>query len=370
MRNFDNKRLVLIISLIILSFFVSDFILGYLYEISHESPINLKENIEVTVTDINGEVRDDDKLLEKGEVANIIVTLPKAKRKDAYCLEMSTYHSIVEAYFDNTLIYREGDRYAMEGKMIGAIYPCIEIPDEAWGKEINIRIMSQENVPLNIDKNIMLYRLLDNKQYFNSNFFLGFYHYIVVLFVSFIITILMFINYRRNNIVKQVMWISVFCILISLWGLTYFGYYNIIFRNSWLFAQIEYMAVFYVSIPLGIYAIYKEPDNSLLKKLFTIITVVNIIFAALSTILNFNTNIHFVVLLPIMQVLILFAAIPFVYQIIRNIKNANMQTRIFNYGFLLLIISSLADIISINLEKWSIVEQGSIVSFTSMGIIA
>lgn len=369
MRGIDNKKLIAIIILITMSFFITDWILGFLYESSHEKPLNLKNNTEVLITENDGDIREDGVLKEKGEIANIYLKLPASKRSEAYCIEMSVYHCVIEAYYDNTLIYDEGKEYAANGKMIGAIYPCIEIPDEAWGDTINIRLISQENVPLNVDKNIMLYRLEDNRQYFSSNFFLGFYHYIVILFISFIVFILMLINYRRNNIVKQVMWLSVFCFILASWGLTYFGYHNILFRNSWIFAQAEYMSVYYVPIPLGIYALYKEPDDSFMKKIFTVITIVLIGFSSVATILNFNTEIHFVDLLPIMQLLIIVSAIPFVYQISKNAQKSNLHTRVFLYGFLLLIILSIGDILRLNLVKWGFIEQDSILSFTSIGII-
>ncbi len=369
MRRIGNKRLIAIIALIILTFLLTDWVLGYLYENSHEKPINLEENVIVTIKDNKGIVREDDTLIEKGEVAHIEVTLPSTKRDECYCLEMSTRHCVVESYYNDKLIYSKGSEYAREDKMIGAIYPCIEIPDDAWGSAIIIRLTSYENIPININKNIMLYKLADNKQYFKSNFFLGFYHYIIIIFISFVVAILMLINYRRNNIIKQVMWISIFCFLISLWGITYFGYYNIVFGNSWMFAQVEYMAVYYAAIPLGIYAIYKEQDETILRKILTVITSTITIFAAVATILNFNTRIHLVYLLPYMQILILIGAAAFLYQMIKNIKTTNLRTKIFNSGFLVLIITSLGDIVKTNLEKWGFIEESSIITLTSIGVI-
>ncbi|MBK5253113.1 MAG: diguanylate cyclase [Peptostreptococcaceae bacterium] len=372
MNKIDNKKIILIFIIIVASFIISNLLLNFIYTNSHEEPIDLNRysTVEVISTDASRVTADINKytLKNKGDVAIINIKLPEAKRTDAHCIELTTYNCTIDAYYENALIYSAGHNYVVEDKMIGGTYPCIEVPDDAWGKNIIIRLELQEPITLNMNNNIKLYKLIDNKLYFNGSFFLGVYHYIVILFVSFVIAILTILNYKRNIVMKQVALISMFCLAISVWGLTYFGYYNLIFRNNWAWAQAEYMSLFYASSFLSLYAVFKW-NSGFMKRFYIIICTCITGFAIVATILNFNTDIHFVQLLPILYVLIVLGGIPLVYSIIKELKNSNYRTKIFNYGFLFMIFSGVADVLRINLEKYEIINVNMNIAIMPIGLV-
>ena len=235
-------------------------ILFALININHEYEA-WDSNISTQIKRMDGTIEHYDSnifsLVNKGDIITINLDLPEEKKYEEGILYFNLYHSIVTVYCKGEEIYTYGSHIVEKGQMIGAKYHFIAIPEEAWGTGLVIEIQVHENSSFS---KITPIRMYDAKEAYKAvllNNIFGFLLSIVGIIVSAIVAIILLIFAQSNSMTKQGLYICGFIFAISIWMFSYVGGY-VIFRESYMWTQLEYFSLYITATPLLFYVLSTE----------------------------------------------------------------------------------------------------------------
>lgn len=223
----------------------------------------LDDKTTISAVDADGEMNiyktNEFRSLTKGAVLTVKVPLPEKEMIPYSCLCFFTYNSYVRVYYGSELLYSHGAEERKEKKITGHVLARVPIPNEAWGGRVQIVIEQLEN---NTDTHFYnvyaidaahawLYPLVYNGQ-LDFAIFATFLLMSIVMFLHFVFMRIM------GGQTQQGIFLSLFCISISVWDLGYSSLIYLISDNPVFTSKAEYPAVFVLPVTFCGYMIYED----------------------------------------------------------------------------------------------------------------
>ena len=302
-----DKKNIKIIFAICVFYIVIILIAQHISEINHYKNNLLDPYIEVSIKRKNGSIEEYPdrffRLVNRGDKVTVKVSLPEQYKIPEPTLCFQIHNSIVSVKYKGKELYRYGDEIAAKGRQIGAVFPRVLLPDEAFGDEITIECTVMENRAYSQIKNVTLLPATESLKYTIINKLPDFLVFITIFIISALIFfILMFMRHTDKNIRMDIL-LALFSSMISGYVMAYYGMITVVSSNLRVNATIEYVMLFFMHIPLIGY--FKElVEEKYLSKVLKVIFIISLVFSILCTILNFNTtHYHYSSMVPLLHIL-------------------------------------------------------------------
>ena len=245
------RQIIRVISLALLLMFLSIFILVRVIGISHLNTVCLDDRIKVDIIHQDGSIDHYDgnefEPPASTDVMNVTVKLPFGKGilPGTLCFFYYNAHIRVFAADGKILCSRQGKG----GRMTGHMMVMADLPNTSWGQKIRIEIRPVGNSTVSVLSDVYamessqaaLYPVLVNGQFA--------YLLVLLLFCSSIISFFLFVSMKiLGEDTWEGIWLSLFCLMGSLWAMGYSGLIYMFSDIRQLTAFGEYIA-FFAMIP-------------------------------------------------------------------------------------------------------------------------
>ncbi|MDO4541852.1 MAG: histidine kinase [Bacillota bacterium] len=332
--------------------------------------ISVREYASSDVTYIDGTTAHSDSnyfgSVSKGDVAVVHVRLPEELKISDSALCFAIYHSVVEVFWGDKLLYSRGREAYEQGDMIGNNHFAVAIPDEAWGSELTIRLLPTENDAFARIKTLKVYPKITASNYFVDADPIGFFVSIPLLVISLLVLILISILGRRNPLFYKGVCLSLFILFVALWICVSDGFQHLIGYHGEGWACLEFIAVFAVSYPLLLYVALSLPQGRQ-RKIYIGIFGIDLVFFVIATVLNFTNVIHYCALLQCAHVFTgINAGIVLAFSL-RMHKSDRYSMRILYDGMIILVLCTLVELLRTNVP---FLEKCNIPSIVHLGLAA
>lgn len=218
--------------------------------------------------------------LSKGSEITFDVSIPeKSPFNDRVALCFYQYHSEIEVYFDNELIYSYGKDLTQKHKMYGNEYIILPIMNRYWGETLNIKVKQMEGRYSNHYTDFRLMRIQDARLYPMIGSGLEFLLFGTTLVLS-ICMFVMFVVLRicGKKISKSIAAISMFCFLLSVWQLSSRRLFYVFVNDISVCSLSEYFSIYLIPIPLFGYMGYYQVSTICKRVYFAMSGAFAIIF--------------------------------------------------------------------------------------------
>lgn len=245
-------------------------------------------------------------------------------------------HSAVRVYIDSQRVYDYGYERISENKTVGSGLQFINFPDEYKGKDLRIDFdLAEDNAFTKLDsvriygwENAYRSLLTENRIPLLFGCFLVIFGFSTMLITAF--ALLFSMKYVR------ILCISAFCMCMGLWTLCY---YNVILMFAiplYSVSLLEYVALYLSPVPLIIYMYdnVKNTKNKILKYIYWVLFMVQILFNITVMALHAKDIVHFAAVLKYFQVLIVCHLAYFIIIDVINLKSSHLMNRMYLIGLL------------------------------------
>lgn len=266
-------------------------------------------------------------VLDRGDLLDITIKMPAQQEIPDAVLCFNVTNAAVSVYSGSRLLTFYGDARDAAGHQIGNVYYRIPLPDGAWTE--NIRIVcriTENNTSCPLLRPVAVSRIDSIRYFFRYNFNSLFF---VSMFMVFFVAFLILLFYPvRHTARRQGLWLSLFCMLLSLWSLSESGFLFTILDDVAICANAEYVALFAIPVAFGMFL----RAMSTQKRNRRYLTAASVFFLALfltATVLNFTTrNYHYQALLMLLHVCIVIGLIPVFVRLFRSLHTAGRGQRL------------------------------------------
>lgn len=291
-------------------------------------------------------------LVHRGDKVSIKVSLPQEYQVPEATLCFQVYNSIISVKYKETELYRYGDEIAAKGRQIGAVYPRILIPDEAFGDEITIECEVMENRAYSQIYNVTLLPATESLKYSLIHRLPEFLVFITIFMMSALVVCILILTRHKNRNIRMGILLALFSNMISCYILAYYGMLNVVSSNLKFNANMEYIILFFMQIPL-IWYFMELVEGKALRKVLKVMAVNSTAFAIICTILNYTTiNYHYSNMVAPLHVLIGIHSVILVGICIKE-KNSRYHTQTLAIdGILVFLGFMIIELIRFNIEKY------------------
>ncbi len=289
-------------------------------------------------------------LTEKGDVVYVNVDLPQDQFIDNAALVFKVYHSEVTVTYGGQVLYEHGQDIQATGQMIGADWPIIDIPNEAWGSSITIEIDVQENSNFSRIDTLEMYSQHDAMGYFFNHGLSALLVTLASLLIAVALLVGLLFTGKLNVEAHQSMCIALFAIIMATWLFSSFGLFNL-FAYSQIWSQLEFMSIIIVPLPILLYAQVFE-GNKTWRWIFRVASSIVGLFFTVVTILNFTNVMHYCdVLIPSHLLTLVSAILVFVFAV-RHVKEGDAAGKYLLIGIACMMLFAALDVLRFNTSKF------------------
>ena len=186
-------------------------------------------------------------------------------------------------------LYSYGREIAAKGRQIGSVFSRVPFPDEAFGNQITIECEVMENRAYSQIYNVVLLPATESLKYAIMNRLPEFLIFITIFIVSALVFFILCFIRRSDKNIKMGMLLALFSNMISSYVIAHYGMLTVISSHLEFNANVEYVMLFFMPIPLVWY--FKElVEEKYLKEVLKIVARISLVFAIVCTILNFKTT--------------------------------------------------------------------------------
>ncbi len=314
-------------------------------------------------------------ITDKDETITLTRTLPNSRINPA-TIYYRTVLSSTRVYVDGDLIYSFGDEYVSSGRMLPKMENFVQLPNDFSGREITIEITAHENNAFSGLSPIMFGNYNDIKnnliQSKRLNFVIGVY----LCHLGFLLLIIApFLAFSRNHDFS-IFFSAVNSVMVGVYLLCYNDIFWYISDNPEFYTFIEYFSLFMV--PAAIVGFVLTSGKSRYKVFGIALFVINLVFAASTSLLHILNVIHICLFVSWFHVICIcegiFIIVTVIMQAVRNsIEDNNYEykkasTNLLVGGLVFFLCCSVIDIIKFNIMKYS--KTGDInthISFMTIG---
>ena len=265
-----------------------------------------------------------------GDVVCLNIKLPEKAPYKSTTLCTIIYNCAVEAECDGKVFYEYGKDIIQNDGELGNIFVSADIPDYAWGKTVTIKCTIPIGGSLNSVNNVILMPSRYALRYVLINHEFDFIFCITLVGFSIFALLIFITTGKMKNIDREGIYLFIFLASVGIWQLGYYSTMYIFINNPVICANIEYTAMFFFGIPLGVFL--SAGYNRRFKKVFLIMASVYAVVFIVSTILNYTTTYHYYRLVHFERYLIAAGMVAIFVIVILNRKTNNMSEKILGTG--------------------------------------
>lgn len=259
----------------------------------------------------------------KGDIVTADFTLPEKPGEGQYSLFSHVYNSVVTISFKDKILFTYGEEPASNGRETGHIFICANIPDDAWGDKITVQIKLADYSNEHSLNTFEIYKTSEKEKYIFNGSPIPYFISVMFVVLSFIILIPLLFLIRKGPNRFQGVFLMIFCLSTTIWGMGYQNMTFITYDNSLIVCDLEYIAIFAIPFSFAIF-MYQIGNGKIYKKIMFVISVISSCYFVIATILNYTTdNLHYCRLLKPIQVIIFLGII---ILLIHYTRQKNLKT--------------------------------------------
>lgn len=283
-------------------------------------------------------------VLDRGDRLKITIKMPANREipDGALCFDMT--NAVTSVYSGDQLLTVYGEAQDRAGQQIGDVYYRVPLPEDAWTNPIHISCRITENSTSCRLTRPAAVSQLDSLRYF---FFRCSPNILIFLFVFtlFFVAFLILLFYpSRHPARRQGLWLSLFCMLLTLWYLAGNGVLFAALDNIPVCANTEYVALFAMPIAFGMFLLNMSPEKNTRRYLTTGVFFFLTLFLT-ATVLNFTTRyLHYHALLRLLNVCISVWLVPILIWLFRSLHTAGKSQRLIR---IMLIVAGVMSVLEI-----------------------
>lgn len=289
-------------------------------------------------------------LVGKNDQITLTTTLSDTKLPNA-AIVLELYHSTLEVYVDNNLIYEYGHSLQEKNQVLGHGFFRISLPENYIGKELKIITAFTEDNCYTTFPNISLMNLNDSYFYTISDNILTLLVSMTLLLLGFIAIIVALTRKEEGDELKTLLYISLFAIYISIWMLCNSKLIFLIIDNFQLISVLEYYSLYLAPVLVLLY-FGKLQSGRNAKRLLNGIAYLFLVTTAISVVLSVLNIYHYINILPIIHILITIGLIAILIVSIRSFRHKKKSEKILIYGMLFMGILMFLDVVRFNIYKY------------------
>ena len=335
----------------------------------NDDEIDIVKNLRISFNNEGEKITDLNKYklpkIKKGDSLTISYNMPKLDI-DNPVLILESYHSVVNIYVDDKMIYQYGVELQQEDKNVGHVYLHIPILHEYEGKNFKIEYHYTEDDSLSYLYNMKIcsegssYLKLINKNILQ----------ILLISTTLLIGVIgLIFSVSRRRYTREYLkmsYISAFSILSAIWVMCSSKVVFLIFRNASVINMLEYYSLYSVSIPLSLY--FSEMNYNKVKSRTLKILALLQFFVVIFTVFNYHVlKINYSSFLPVFHMFLLIEFIAMLNSL-RNMPKKRKSEKIVLIGVTIMCVFGVIDLVKFNLNRYQLVDKIVDTSLLPIGV--
>lgn len=362
--------IVVVLYIVAVCFFSMSGLFNY---VKHEYEVN--DDVVTEIYRANGAEESYDGLsfptVNRGDKVVAHLMLPEERRFENAALCFVLYHSAIELYDGDDLIYEYGGDLAREGRMIGSASARVAVPDDAWGRELTLVMYVTEDRAFSKIAGMRIMDGLDSLKFYQKGHEAECATLIAIIFIFGLFFVMLACQSRMTPLLRQGLWLSAFCIIFSLWLLAYENLLYYFIDDQYLISIAKYLPLFAIPIPFFMYLSDAEIREAHKRRAFCMAMSFIALFVV-ATIANFTTRTwHYVSFLPVLHVMAIIAVGVTLEMILRRhgvpVSEADKPLHV---GLIILMITVVVEIIRYRALRYLGIDTSMLAKFsTSTGMV-
>lgn len=312
-------------------------------------------SVRITRADGSEEAYDSNQfpVTNRGDVVMVTIPLPEERMVENSALCLNIFHTTLEVFYGNELLFSYGLEHAAEGRFIGNTFQRIPLRNEMWGGEITLRLVGTENSGCSVIQDVQIISQLDSHRYYFAQYQSTVILFAFIIAVAFVVLLILLLSVGYP-LRRQGVYLCLFAIMVPAWYLTSRGFTFTFTNNINLASHMEYVIMYLLPIPFCLFMYFLQ-QTSHFHKVFSLTAA--LFFGALfilATVLNYTTTIHYSDLLLPANISMLAGMVVFVCQLMRRTYQNDRFMRIIRYGVCITVVSLILEILRINVRKFSV----------------
>ena len=320
--------------------------------------INQEEYLNATLSELKFP------LTERGDVVVMKHSLP-SEAIECPILRLYNIHSDMKVVLDGEEVYRYGQEEYDVGKVVGYGYHFVELPNDYFGKEIEITMRISENnafstleIPAICNGNYMM------RDFVSENRLALCVDVFLMMFGTCLAVISGAFMIRQHGMNKLVC-IALFSLCVGMWSLCSYDVITIFTYNLSRKAYLEFSALYLA--PMFLFAYFwddiKRREWKRRKVIYYVLFFAQVFFVASTFILQAFNVVHLCEVLSLSHILDALMALYLVYMFIHDIRKRKLENPVLFAGIILMVLLMLYDIVRFDIQKYANVMSNS--HFTS-----
>lgn len=330
----ESKKIWFVLLNVIIIYAVLSWVLGWFCNLNQYKQQCLDEAVTTTVYKADGSVQNfsENKFAEatQGDIVCLDIRLPEKPPYKNTTLCTIIYNASVEVSCDGEVFYEYGKDILEQDGELGNIFVSADVPDNAWGQTITVQCMIPQGSSLNRVENILLMPSRYALRYMLIGHEFDFIFCITIVGFSVFALLIILTTGKLTHIDREGVYLFIFLISVGIWQ---FGYYSTLYlfiMNPVICANLEYAAMYFMSIPLGLFL--AVGFNKRFKKVFLVMTAVYAAAFIISTVLNYTTGYHYYKLVHFERFLVGAGIAAIFIIVLLNRKSSNFSEKILGRG--------------------------------------
>ncbi|MCI6582988.1 MAG: hypothetical protein MSH15_13575, partial [Oscillospiraceae bacterium] len=180
--------------------------------------------------------RKDDEIL-------VYVQMPANPGDGNYSLFSSAYNNVVTVQYQERILFSYGEEPYEKGQQIGNVFICADIPDDAWGNVVEIKLRNVDYSTSESIPPVKIYRSSDRNAFLLDGL-KSIYFMSVTFLVTSCIVLILILCWRNNKILRNRGLVLILLISSTmLWSMGYQKLFFVTEDNSPLICNIEYIGI-------------------------------------------------------------------------------------------------------------------------------
>lgn len=261
-------------------------------------------------------------------------------------------HATMDVFLDNQLIYSYGKEYKDQNELTGSGYHFVEFPDYAIGKNFTILINVTENDAFSSFEKIYFAKTRDLFKHFLNERFYSIVVGIFLVTLGIVGMIFLSILYEKGSMLGRLINIFVFSVCVGMWGLCNIGAIQLICKNLIIPQKIEYITLYFATIPILLFSYDLNRDILLIKRIISAFLIVLVVFNVTCNVLQIFEIMHYNQALPFFQGMLCFIIVCMIAIFVYDFVIGKKEVSAIIFGVFIIAIGVFIDLLSFYQHKY------------------
>lgn len=308
-------------------------------------------------------------ITNRGDQITVTIPLPEERRVENAALCVNIFHTTLDVYYGEELLFSHGHKHAAEGRFIGNTFQRIPLRDEMWGGEVILKLVGTEDNGCSTIQNVQIIPQLESHRYFYAQYqtTVLLFSFIMALAIIVFLVLLLAVGYPLR---RQGIYLCLFAFFVPLWYLTSRGFTFVLTDHVDLAAHVEYAAMYLLPIPFCLFMYTLHNTSRFHKNFAKALSIVYSVLFVVLTVLNYTTSVHYLTFLLPTQIFMLIGMSIFIVSLMRQAYRNDPAMRVIRYGVCLSVFILILEILRVNLIRFALVHTLTLkLTFTPAAMI-